>query len=116
MIIKCLTIEFYFLSSTKIERYNNEVIALKPLYNNCERSDIKENVLLKIFNNNKAICPIYIQLCFNNESPIKDMPTIVLRLDLYGKWKESKHQECLLIKEGKNGEFYKIDHLYKNNN
>ena len=33
-----------------IERYNNEVIALKPLYNNCERSDIKENVLLKIFN------------------------------------------------------------------
>lgn len=98
-----------------IERYNNVVIALKPLYNNCERSDIKENVLLKIFNNNKAICPIYIQLCFNNESPIKDMPTIVLRLDLYGKWKESKHQECLLIKEGKNGEFYKIDHLYKNN-
>ena len=40
----------------------------------------------------------------------------VLRLDLYGQWKESKHQECLLIKEGKNGEFYKIDHLYKKNN
>lgn len=44
------------------------------------------------------------------------MLTIVLRLDLYGKWKESNHQVCLLIKEGKNGEFYKIDHLYKNNN
>lgn len=99
-----------------IERFNNEVIALKPLYNNCKRNDIKGNILLKIFNNNKVMCPIYIQLCFNNESPIKDMSTIVLRIDLYGKWKESKHQECLLIKEGRNGEFYKIDYLYKKNN
>lgn len=99
-----------------IERYNNEIIALKPLYNICERDDIKENVLLKIFNSNNAICPICIQLCFNNESPIKNMPTIVLRLDEFGKWNKSKYQECLLIKEGKNGEFYKIDDLYKKKN
>lgn len=95
-----------------IEKHQESPVSLRPLYNECKREDIKRgNISLKIFNTSNELTPIFIQPCLNNESPLKNIPTIVLRIDSQGMWKEWSHKNCLLIKEGKNGEFYNIINL-----
>ena len=65
--------------------------------------------MIKAFNTSNDITPIFIQPCSNIESPLKNIPTVVLRIDSQGMWKEWSLKNCLLIKEGKNGEFYNIN-------
>lgn len=92
-----------------IERIRESPVSLKFLYNECKKCDIKGYKLTKLFNTLNSITPIFIQPCSNIESPLKNIPTIVLRIDSQEMWKEWSHKNCLLIKEGKNGEFYNIN-------
>lgn len=92
-----------------IERIRENPVCLNFLYNECKRCDIKGYKLIKAFNTSNDITPIFIQPCSNIESPLKNIPTVVLRIDSQGMWKEWSLKNCLLIKEGKNGEFYNIN-------
>lgn len=92
-----------------IERIRESPVSLIFLYNECKKCDIKGYKLTKLFNTLNSITPIFIQPCSNIESPLKNIPTIVLRIDSQEMWKEWSHKNCLLIKEGKNGEFYNIN-------
>ena len=74
-------------------------------------SEINGVKMLELYND-QPYSAVYIQPCFNNEDPQKQIPTIVLRLDTKEKWKEITYQDCLLIVQGKNGEFYKIMNLF----
>lgn len=94
-----------------IERIRESPVSLKFLYNECKRCNIKGYESIKVFNTLNSIIPIFIQPCSNIESPLKSIPTVVLRIDSQGIWKEWSHKNCLLIKEGKNGEFYNIINL-----
>lgn len=94
-----------------IERFQQNPVSLRFFYNECIRCNIGGNVFIKIFNSLINSAPTFIQPCLNEESPQKNIPTVILRIDPLGMWKEWSHKNCLLIKEGKNGEFYNINHL-----
>lgn len=103
----------FTLKTIFIENYDHKRLDLKTLFNHCTISEINEVHMLKLYNDNdQPYNPVYIQPCFNNEDPQKQIPTIVLRLDTKEKWKEITYQDCLLIVQGKNGEFYKIMNLF----
>lgn len=91
-----------------IEIYGNKPFGLKSWFDKCEKCNTNKFIAIKLCNQTNKHEPIYIQLCYNHESPRKDIPTIVLRLDIPERWKEYKYQNYFLIKQGKNGEFYKI--------
>lgn len=103
----------FTLKTIFIENYDHKRLDLKTLFNHCTISEINEVHMLKLYNDNdQPYNPVYIQPCFNNEDPQKQIPTIVLRLDTKEKWKETTYQDCPLIVQGKNGEFYKIMNLF----
>lgn len=103
----------FTLKTIFIENYDHKRLDLKTLFNHCTISEINEVHMLKLYNDNdQPYNPVYIQPCFNNEDPQKQIPTIVLRLDTKEKWKEITYQDCPLIVQGKNGEFYKIMNLF----
>lgn len=56
---------------------------------------------------------LYIQPCFNHDSPQQRIPTIILRLDMDEKWKNIPYQGCLLLIEGSSGGFYNLKNLFE---
>lgn len=103
----------FTLKTIFIEDYDHKRLNLKTLFNRCIISEVNGVKMLELYNDNdKPYSSVYIQPCFNNEDPQKQIPTIVLRLDTKEKWKEITYQDCPLIVQGKNGEFYKIMNLF----
>lgn len=100
-----------------IEDYDHKRLNLKTLFNRCIISEVNGVKMLELYNDNdQPYSSVYIQPCFNNEDPQKQIPTIVLRLDTKEKWREIIYQDCLLIVQGKKGEFYKIMNLFTDKN
>lgn len=101
----------FTLKTIFIEDYDHKRLNLKTLFNRCIISEINGVKMLELYND-QPYSAVYIQPCFNNEDPQKQIPTIVLRLDTKEKWKETTYQDCPLIVQGKNGELYKIMNLF----
>lgn len=103
----------FILKTIFIENYDHKRLNLKTLFNRCIISEVNEVKMLELYNDNdQPYNPVYIQPCFNSEDPQKQIPTIVVRLDAKEKWKDKTYQDCPLIIQGKNGEFYKIMNLF----